>query len=51
MEFIDSLKDLALPVLENVPVLRAILGFLLVFFVPGFAWTLVFFRNNVNRLE
>ncbi|NLE08938.1 MAG: DUF1616 domain-containing protein [Dehalococcoidales bacterium] len=51
MEFIDSLKDLALPVLENVPVLRAILGFLLVFFIPGFAWTLVFFRNNVNRLE
>jgi uncharacterized membrane protein len=51
MEFIDSLKDIALPVLENVPVLRAILGFLLVFFVPGFAWTLVFFRNNVNRLE
>ena len=26
-------------------VIRAVLGFILVFFLPGFAWTLVFFRQ------
>ncbi len=26
-------------------ILRAIVGFILVFFLPGFAWTLVFFRQ------
>ena len=26
-------------------IIRAILGFILVFFLPGFAWTLVFFRQ------
>ena len=35
---------------ESVPVIRGILGFILVFFIPGFAWTLVFFRQ-VNVLE
>ena len=39
-----------LPFLERLPVIRAILGFLLVFFLPGFAWTLVFFRQ-VNVIE
>ena len=29
---------------------RGILGFILVFFIPGFAWTLVFFKR-VNILE
>jgi len=29
---------------------RGILGFILVFFIPGFAWTLVFFKR-VNLLE
>ncbi len=29
---------------------RGILGFILVFFIPGFAWTLVFFKQ-VNILE
>jgi uncharacterized membrane protein len=29
---------------------RGILGFILVFFIPGFAWTLVFFKQ-VNVLE
>ena len=34
------------------PIVRAILGFILVFFLPGFAWTLVFFRqiNVIERL-
>ncbi len=39
LEFIGSLS-----------VIRGILGFILVFFVPGFAWTLVFFKQ-VNILE
>ena len=33
------------PFLERLPVIRAILGFLLVFFLPGFAWTLVLFER------
>ena len=39
-----------LPVLEGAPWLRAGLGVVLAFFLPGFAWTLVFFRN-VTILE
>jgi uncharacterized membrane protein len=35
---------------EKLPVIRAILGFVLVFFLPGYAWTLVFF-NRVNNIE
>jgi len=38
--------------LENFGILKAILGFILVFFLPGFAWTLVFFTqiNNIERI-
>lgn len=42
---IRGLTGLILPFFEHVPVIRAILGFILVFFLPGFAWTLVFFRE------
>jgi len=35
---------------EEIPVIRAILAVVLVFFLPGFAWTLVFFRK-VNIIE
>ena len=38
------------PFFERLPVLRAILGFVIVFFLPGFAWTLVFFKR-VNIIE
>ncbi len=31
-------------------VIRAIAGFILVFFLPGFAWTLVFFKK-INIIE
>ncbi len=52
---IDSIKELmgfALPLVERLPVFRAILGFILVFFLPGFAWTLVFFsRRQINTVE
>ncbi|MFC2067027.1 DUF1616 domain-containing protein [Chloroflexota bacterium] len=30
---------------EAVNIGRAILGFILVFFLPGFAWTLIFFKS------
>ncbi len=33
------------PFLERLPIIRAILGFILVFFLPGFAWTLILFRQ------
>ena len=31
-------------------IIRAILGFILVFFLPGFAWTIVFFKK-INVIE
>ena len=37
-------------IFEAVPGFRALLGIILVFFLPGFAWTLVFFRG-INVLE
>ena len=30
---------------EGVPIIRAIFGIVLVLFLPGFAWTLVFFKK------
>jgi len=37
---------------EGLSVIRAIIGFILVFFLPGFAWTLVFFKDKqVNVVE
>ena len=38
--------EAALPVLKYIPGLRAVLGVILVFFLPGFAWTLVFFGGK-----
>ena len=41
-----------LPASDGFAVIRAILGFALVFFLPGFAWTLVFFNGKqINLLE
>jgi uncharacterized membrane protein len=39
-----------LPVLAGAPWLRAFLGIVLVFFLPGLAWTLVFF-GRISILE
>lgn len=47
---IRQLLEFVLPFLERVPAVRALLGLTLVFFLPGFAWTLVFF-NKINLLE
>ena len=55
MDVISPIKELfnwAVPVIDTVPVIRAILGIILVFFAPGFAWTLVLFKqiNHIERL-
>ncbi len=42
--------DFVLSLLEPFSVVRAIIAFILVFLLPGFAWTLVFFRR-INILE
>ena len=41
-----------LPFFDRVPAIRGIIGFIIVFFVPGFAWTLALFNkiNNVERI-
>ncbi len=42
----------ALPFLDSLPAIRVILGVILVFFLPGFAWTLVFFSGRqINIIE
>jgi uncharacterized membrane protein len=39
-----------LPFLDKVPAIRGIIGTIIVFFVPGFAWTLALFRK-INIAE
>ena len=48
---ISQLPVLAIPIIEDVPVIRVILASVLVFFLPGFAWSLVFFHKNINIIE
>ena len=43
---IGQLFGTFLPALEGAPWLRAALAIVLVFFLPGFAWTLVFFDRE-----
>lgn len=50
MEF-SQLPLLAIPIIEDVPVIRVILASILVFFLPGFAWSLVFFHKNISIIE
>lgn len=53
MDWLSPIRELlgfVFPIIERLPIIRAILGFILVFFLPGFAWTLVFFRQ-INVLE
>jgi uncharacterized membrane protein len=53
MDVISPIKEFfnwAIPALDSVPIIRAILGIVLVFFAPGFAWTLVLFRQ-ISYLE
>ena len=55
MDWLTSIKDLmgfTLPFLDSVPAVRVTLSFILVFFLPGFAWTLVFFSHRqINTVE
>jgi len=53
MDFLSPLRELfefAFPFFERLPIVRALLGFIFVFFLPGFAWTLVFFKQ-INIIE
>ena len=53
MDWLSPIRELlgfVFPFLERLPAIRAILAFILVFFLPGFTWTLVFFRQ-INVIE
>ena len=53
MDWLTPIREfagLAFPLLERLPIIRAVLGFILVFFLPGWAWTLVFFKQ-INIIE
>jgi len=47
---IEQIVKFVLPFLERLPILRVLLGFILVFLLPGFAWSLVFFKK-IKLLE
>ena len=47
---IRQIFEFAFPFLERLPPIMALLWFTLVFFLPGFAWTLVFFKQ-INIIE
>ncbi len=52
MDWFKETVGFVLPFLDSLPIIRVILGFLLVFFLPGFAWTLVFFSGRqINIIE
>ncbi len=53
MDWLSPIRELfgfALPILDQAPIIRAAIGFILVFFLPGFVWTLIFF-NQINLIE
>ena len=53
MDWLSPIRELfgfAFPILERLSIVRAILGFILVFFLPGFTWTFVFFKQ-INLIE
>ncbi len=53
MDWLSPVKDIfefVTPLLDRVPFIRGLLGFIIVFLLPGFAWTLAFFRK-VDILE
>ena len=49
---VGEIYGFAIPFLERFPTITAIPGFILVFFLPGFAWTLIFFKrlNIIERI-
>ncbi|MBI4186039.1 MAG: DUF1616 domain-containing protein [Chloroflexi bacterium] len=50
MEGLRAVLEFLFPASGGMSIVRAALGFALVFFLPGFAWTLVLFRQ-INVLE
>ena len=49
MDWLSAVEGIAgsiVPLLDKMPAVRAGLGFAMVFFLPGFAWTLVFFHGR-----
>ena len=42
---VRELFDSVLPFLDRIPLIRMLLGSILVFFLPGFGWTFVFFQQ------
>jgi uncharacterized membrane protein len=49
VDWLSPIRDVfgfIIPFLEHLPVVRALLGFIIVFFLPGFVWTLIFFRQT-----
>jgi uncharacterized membrane protein len=49
VDFNEAL-DFVVPFANHFPALRAIIAFIIVFFLPGFAWSFVFF-NRVSIIE
>ena len=50
LSVIRQILQFILTFLDEISFLRATIGFILVFFLPGFAWTLVFF-SRVSIVE
>ncbi|MFC1871532.1 DUF1616 domain-containing protein [Chloroflexota bacterium] len=49
---IRGIIEAVIPLFNSLPFLRVILGSVLVFLLPGFAWTLVFFDwHRINIIE
>ncbi len=55
MDWLAGIREIigsAVPFLDSLPAIRGALGFILVFLLPGFAWTLVFFSGRqINIVE
>ncbi len=45
MDWLRGVFEFLLPSSGGLSIVRAFFGFILVFFLPGFAWTLVFFKK------
>ena len=52
MEAIAGIFPIFLSIFDDVPIIRAILSGVLVFFIPGFAWTFVFWnKSSISYIE
>ena len=45
MDWLNGFFGLIIPLLDEEPLLRAIIGFILICFLPGFLWSLVFLQQ------